>query len=245
MTADTALSTVRGADLAALFPPGVALCVATPAMFDAALPPEEADIVAGSVASRRREFAAGRTAARQALLRLGECPTRILKRGDGAPLWPEGIVGSLSHSGACCVAAVARARQVVALGLDVEGAERLPHDTIRLICSDAERRATTGWPQPQRDLAFKIMFSAKESIYKAYAPRYGRFLDFRDVEIDGAPMDSGNGRLRATAANRAIVGGAFVASLEIRWLAVADLVFTCAFLAADDGDSDDLGILGA
>ncbi len=228
MTAD-ALAAIRDADLAALFPPAVALCIATPTEFGAALPAQESAIVAGSVASRRREFAAGRMAARRALALLGApCPL-LLKNEDGAPLWPEGIVGSLSHSGLHCVAAVARAHAVTALGIDIEGAERLPSDTIRLICSAAEQRTAQRWHPPQRDLALKIMFSAKESIYKAYAPRYRRFLDFRDVEIDAAPTDAWHGRLQATPTDASIAGGAFIASLELRWLVLGDLVFTCAF----------------
>jgi 4'-phosphopantetheinyl transferase EntD len=69
--------------------------------------PEEAMQLDGAVDSRLREFATGRSCARQALAGLGLAPAPILRGAKREPLWPAGIVGSITHCRGYRAAAVA------------------------------------------------------------------------------------------------------------------------------------------
>src|SRR5882672_7976907 len=82
--------------------------------------PEEEALIDGAVAPRRSEFATTRSCARQALHRLGVPEGPILRGPKREPLWPPGIVGSLTHCTGYRAAAVARASDVLAIGIDAE-----------------------------------------------------------------------------------------------------------------------------
>lgn len=155
----------------------------------AALYPEEAALVARAVASRRCEFAVGRHCAHRALARLGIAAQPLLAGPDRAPCWPEGVVGSITHTqgggaGYCC-AAVADRRRVSALGIDAEGSEALDASLWGMVLTAEEAGPLTGKPAGGR-LA-KIIFAAKEATYKALSSRLGRVLDFAEVCIRLGP----------------------------------------------------------
>ena len=82
--------------------------------------PEEAAAVQHAVEKRRREFAVGRMLARAALAAIGDPPSAIPTGNHREPVWPAGIVGSITHCAGYCAAAVARDAMVVALGIDAE-----------------------------------------------------------------------------------------------------------------------------
>jgi len=156
-----------------LFPRPVVTLEATEEMWSGPLLPEEEDCLSPrAVLKRRREFTAGRVCARAALERLGVRDFPLLAAPDRMPLWPPGIVGSLSHCGDRCGVAVAREGAIVGLGLDVERARPL------------EDRALPGLPA---GLAAMAVFCAKESAYKCHYPLARTFLDFHDVEITLEP----------------------------------------------------------
>lgn len=143
-----------------------------------------------AVAKRRAEFLAGRLAAREALRMLGfdAVPGR---NDDGSPRWPAGVTGSISHGAGRAFCAVARARDVRSLGIDVErlmGPEAKAELRAR-ICSDDECRSLSdGLGCPEHHLV-TFAFSAKESLYKCLYPLGGQFMDFsaaRVVAAEGA-----------------------------------------------------------
>ncbi|WP_439373406.1 4'-phosphopantetheinyl transferase family protein [Bradyrhizobium sp. DASA03120] len=129
---------------------------------------------------RRREFAWGRHHAREALRRLGFAPVPILSRGDRAPLWPPGGVGSISHSSSDCGAVAGRSSDVLALGLDIEDEEPLGADLLPIICSSAELQRRE-WSSNR--FGPKLIFVIKEAVYKLYSPVTREFLDFQDVSV--------------------------------------------------------------
>src|SRR5215469_8800536 len=89
-----------------------------------ALPAEEASL--GDAAARRRaEFATARDCARRALRRLGAPDGAILRGSKREPVWPRGIVGSITHCAGYRAAAVARAAEILTVGIDAE-----PHEVI-------------------------------------------------------------------------------------------------------------------
>lgn len=90
---------------------------------------------------RQREFATARSCARTALARLGVPPVPVLASPRGAPRWPAGVVGSITHCDGYRAAAVAYTRDVVSLGIDAEPDEPLPNDgTLGPIARDTNAR---------------------------------------------------------------------------------------------------------
>lgn len=154
-----------------------------------------ADPRPGARVEVRRASGAARIAARHLLDELGADGYAPLPRSpSGAPLWPAGIVGSLAHDEAFAVAAAARRGRVVGLGLDVEPAEPLPEEVVDIVLSETERRETGGDGVAQR-----LVFVAKEAVYKATNPLDGLWLDFPDIEVrlaEGTAMLRDGRRLR-------------------------------------------------
>ena len=143
---------------------------------------EEAAAVARAIPKRRAEFAAGRSAARAAMAEIGIAPVAIPQRKDRAPLWPAGLAGSIAHCDACCIAAVALQELYETLGLDIEPATPLASDLIEVICTPTERAWLANEPDP--GLAAKVIFSAKEAVYKAQYPLTGKIIGFDAVTLD-------------------------------------------------------------
>lgn len=144
-----------------------------------ALLPEEAGIFADSVIERRRASGAVRILARELLAQLGCSRTTALPKSvSGAPIWPTGIIGSLAHDSRFAIAAVAKRDDVVALGIDIEPAEDLPFE-LDLIATPRERLAVMS-----NRYGGRLLFTAKEAVYKAVYPLDGVFLEHHDVEID-------------------------------------------------------------
>ncbi|MPV87874.1 4'-phosphopantetheinyl transferase superfamily protein [Georgenia ruanii] len=187
----------------------------------AALPPEEAALVAAATPERRREFAAARSCARRALAQLGVAPQPILLDRDvpawaaRAPRWPEGVVGSMTHSDGYHAAAVARASVIAAVGVDAEPNEPLPAGVRELVTTDEERALLARLSGTRADVAWdRLVFSAKESVYKAWFPLTRRWLDFGDCLVRPAPGGTFTVALRMA---RPAAGGARISGLAGRW----------------------------
>lgn len=163
--------------LRAVLPPGVALGSADPAAPENGLWPGESAAMARAIPARRREFAAGRRAARDAMQALDLPPTAILPGPDRAPIWPDGITGSISHGGGTCLALVARRGAITSLGIDLEPAEPLPPDLVETVCTGPEHDAIK-----DHDLLGRVIFCAKEAAYKAQYPLSREILEFHDLQ---------------------------------------------------------------
>ena len=137
-----------------------------------------------AVDKRRREFTLGRFCARAAMRRLG-VPVAAVPVGERRePLWPEGIVGSISHSGSHAVAVVGHSADYASLGVDVEISRSLEPGIRERIGSMEELREIAGHPlcaglEPAASAA--LLFAAKEAIYKCCFPVAREFLSFDDV----------------------------------------------------------------
>lgn len=161
--------------------PHAGIGVTDPAQ-DAVLWDEEAAAVARAVPKRRTEFAAGRSAARAAMAEIGFAPAAIPQGRDRAPIWPVGLSGSIAHCDTCCVSVVALQEHYAVLGVDVEPATPLAPDLVAVICTPAERAWLAGESDP--GLASKMIFSAKEAVYKAQYPLTGKVIGFDAVTLD-------------------------------------------------------------
>lgn len=166
-------------------PPGVVAVEAHGAGDEADLLPEEAATLAAAVDKRRREFAAGRSCARQALARLGFPAAPILPAPSRAPIWPDGVVGSITHCAGYGAAAVGRRADFLTIGIDAEVHRALPDGVVDRVASVEERQHLSSLgSQTHWDC---VLFSAKESIYKAWSPVTSEWLDFEDVAVTFAP----------------------------------------------------------
>ncbi|MGB5375399.1 MAG: 4'-phosphopantetheinyl transferase superfamily protein [Polyangiales bacterium] len=143
----------------------------------------EAALVDGAAQTRVEQFTAGRVCSRIALGRLGVATTKPILRGeDRAPIWPPGFIGSISHTDTWCAAAVARTEDIRSLGIDLESSTPLKEALLKRVCTPKERDWLHQLPAP--GVTGKIVFSAKEAVYKCQYPLSNEFLGFHAVEIE-------------------------------------------------------------
>ena len=153
----------------------------------AGLMPEEEAAIARAVEKRRREFGLGRQCARAALARLGMPPVAIPQGPKRQPLWPAGVVGSITHCAGYCAAAVARSADVAGVGIDAEVRSRkLGDGVVERVTIPEEREWIARQPADGTPWEM-IVFSAKESVYKAWFPMTGAWLGFEDARIEIGP----------------------------------------------------------
>lgn len=167
-----------------LFPDGVVLEVAVAADEDERLLYDgERAAMSGMVDGRRREFAAGRNAARRALARLGIAPGELARReGARDVVWPSGIIGSISHTAGLRAVACARTVDFNSVGLDVEKAGSLSAEVAAEICRPGEVDLFAGEAPLPSDWP-RLLFAIKEAAFKAWYPVTRRMLAFHDMLI--------------------------------------------------------------
>jgi 4'-phosphopantetheinyl transferase EntD len=190
--------------------------------------PEEEERIARAVDKRRREFTTVRRCARLALERLGVPPVPLVPGERGAPSWPSGVVGSMTHCQGYRAAAVASAERFLTIGIDAEPALALPDGVLDTVSSPEERKhlaECAGAGRGAREVPWdRLLFSAKESVYKAWFPLTRRWLGFEEAEIEFAPED-GTFRARLLTADKpvdgfagrwAVAGGIAVTAIAVR-----------------------------
>jgi 4'-phosphopantetheinyl transferase EntD len=174
---------------------------------------------------REAEFRAGRACARHALAQLGIHNWALLPAPTREPQWPAGVVGSITHAGSYCAAAVASERVCGGLGIDVETIDRLRDDMAALICSGSEPDRLAACGDEARPL-LALLFSAKESVFKAVFPRTRIPFEPADIEID-CDVEAGLFRARAPAQPAL---DRICAGIEGRFAFAAGHVLTTAWL---------------
>ena len=193
--------------------------------------PEEEQIIARAVAVRRREYATVRSCARSCLDRLGYPPVPILPGVGGAPTWPAGVQGSMTHCAGYAAAAVGPVLQISAIGIDAEPDVPLPDGVLDLIATAAERdRLVVAELEPGSPNWDRLLFSAKEAVYKAWFPLVGEWLDHQQAEIIFGPE---NGAFAALLSRDGlIVNGHHVRRLHGRWIRDRGILLTAVVLGA-------------
>ena len=219
-----------------ILPAAVAFAEAFADAPDPVLFAEEEAQIAHAVKKRRREFATGRHCAHTALGALGVPPAPLLRGDSGAPLWPPGIVGSITHCAGYRAAAVARVGEVLTVGIDAEPDESLTDEVLALIALPAERARvrdlTIAAPGVSWD---RLLFSAKESVYKAWFPLARRWLDLddADITINAAEENSPDGTFEARLLVPApVIGDAPLTGFAGRWLARDGVIITAITVPA-------------
>lgn len=152
---------------------------------EAFLFPDEEAAVAGAVAKRRREYATGRHCARLALRELGHPDAPLLSMEKGGPRWPAGVAGSITHCDGYRAAAAAPLGAVASLGIDAEPNQPVEAHVHPFVLLPAEQAALRVLARRRPEIHWdRLMFSAKESVYKAWYPLARRWLGFQDARID-------------------------------------------------------------
>ncbi len=159
-------------------------CVSTEDLGDYQPHPEEMKCLSPkAVEKRRKEFYLGRLAARRALQALGVAPQPILKGERRQPLWPEGIVGAITHTGDTAAAVVARKDTACGVGVDLETLGRNVSFRISAkVCTEKEQAWLEEVPN-DKDMRLKMIFSAKEAGFKAFFPIEHLYLGYQDAEL--------------------------------------------------------------
>lgn len=169
--------------------------VAHPARFDAAwfarhavdCPPR----IARAVPKRQAEYFAGRLCARAALAAQGLPPVQIGTGALSAPAWPAGWKGSITHTHALAMAAVLPAEACRGIGIDLEivpDADGLAA-LYDIALNPAERALVGASGSADPGLLATLIFSAKESFFKATAAHVGRYFDFSAIECVAIQRD--------------------------------------------------------
>ena len=168
-----------------LLPASVAVAVAAEADFTGELhPAERACLSPSAVENRRREFTAGRVCARRAMTALGLPVAPVISR-DRAPVWPDGTIGSITHTAGYCAAVVAHRHDVRAVGIDAEQHRAVGEGVARVICLPEELDWCATAPGALHWQA--VIFSAKESVYKLWHPLAGSWLGFEEARVQPDP----------------------------------------------------------
>lgn len=152
---------------------------------------EYGQLVKEAVVKRKSEFFAGRFCAHRSLA-AWNITTDIIGIGDGrSPIWPPGFVGSISHCSAYAVAATAKSDTLFAIGLDVEDivSSETRKELQKAIFNQNELFLLNGASNP--DFIFTLIFSMKESFFKAAYPHVKTFFDFPAISMTEVDVNRG------------------------------------------------------
>jgi 4'-phosphopantetheinyl transferase EntD len=193
--------------------------------------PGEWEYVERAVDGRRREFVTARRCAREALARLGYPPAPIPRGPRREPQWPAGVVGSITHCAGYRAAVVARAEDMASAGIDAEPHEPLPAGVGAIVTSEEERAMLARLPGEPSVHWDRLLFSAKESIFKAWYPLTRRELDFDEAQLHIDPRTrTFTGHLRADGAR--LDGGPPLTTLGGTYLIECGIILTAVVTAA-------------
>jgi 4'-phosphopantetheinyl transferase EntD len=217
--------------IAAILPSAVIAVEARHDTAGVALFPAEEAAVGQSVEKRRREFTTARACVREAFSRLGLPPSAVANGARGEPLWPSGVVGSITHCDGYRACAIARSGNMATIGIDAEPHAALPE---RLLPDIAGTQELSWLKDRSRDTPGvhwdRLLFSAKESVYKAWFPLAKRWLGFEDAVLSvDATAETFSARLLVPGP---LVGDRRLTGFSGRWLVRDGLVLTAVALEA-------------
>ncbi len=175
---------------------------------------------------RRSEFTQGRTCLHGLLEQFGETG-QVGAAPDRSPVWPNGFVGSLSHSDAWVWGCVAQSRDLISIGIDTEcvASTKVCADVQETIATDLE------WHLGDKfgllpEVAFTLFFSAKEAFYKCWYPLVKTYFDFLDAQV--VALDSSTLTLKTLLPHPGFESGP--GTLKVHYLVDRSNVFTATWI---------------
>jgi len=154
----------------AILPLNISIATGDPVAIEGGLLQQEENATHKMCAARKTEFICGRATARRAMAGLGHGADAIPMGRDRAPIWPEGIVGSITQSADACIALAAAGETYRSLGVDLEPDQPLADELVLEICRPEEKDWLYSQPAANRGHLARLLFSAKEAAYKAQYP---------------------------------------------------------------------------
>jgi 4'-phosphopantetheinyl transferase EntD len=185
------------AELSWLFPPGVVAAeLITEQAPRTVLTPAELQFIAHCAEKRIQDFTRGRACARRVLGELGVEDFSLLAGAKREPLWPDSIVGSITHTSGYAGAVVARQCYLRGIGIDCEVIESVNEELWSRICTPAEQDRLARLQPVERGRQAALMFAAKEAFYKCQFPITHEWVGFEDVVIEPVEWPASAGSLR-------------------------------------------------
>ncbi|MCJ1712557.1 4'-phosphopantetheinyl transferase [Curtobacterium sp. VKM Ac-2922] len=170
---------------------------------------DERDAVATALPERRAEFVTGRVLGRRALAVMGLGPGSIPVARSGAPVWPAGVVGTITHCAGLRACAVGRRQDHAGIGIDATPAHPLPEGVLARVADLRDATVAAGLEALWRsgvESPDSVLFAAAEAVAKARTAAHGGWfgIDGADVALrpDGSftvrarrgPVFTGTGR---------------------------------------------------
>jgi phosphopantetheine--protein transferase-like protein len=175
---------VAGETLSRIVPPGIVVAEIEDVGQPVAFHPDEAGYVEKSGDKRQRDFALGRLCAHAALAQLGFADTAIAQGGNGAPVWPEGIAGSITHTKGYAAALAGRTDMYLGIGVDAEWIGGVTENLYSRLFTATERAHLAMRNMAGRRRDATLLFSAKEAVYKAWnVLAGGERISFQEIDI--------------------------------------------------------------
>jgi 4'-phosphopantetheinyl transferase EntD len=163
-----------------LLPRGIMICEQSKPFYGSLLPEEATFLHDRCSEDRIREFTAGRTCARSCIAALGFERFPILRGPSREPVWPLGTIGSITHSADFCASVATQVTFMRSIGIDAEPHDALPTEIRGMILTVVERTWLESMPISNIQWS-RLIFSIKESVFKAWFPITQTWLDFLDV----------------------------------------------------------------
>ncbi len=182
MNGETLCQTLRD-----FLPKGV--CVAAGRALETPLTTLERESLGTVCAERMREFQSGRAYAKHALAMIGINNIDLPMGPDRKPMWPTGVVGSITHvrcghDQLYAAAAVAPTEIALAVGIDFEMQHSLPPAVWPHVLTQRELERLLALPVESRGREALYIWCAKEATAKTIARR----LDLSNIEVDRDTM---------------------------------------------------------
>lgn len=191
---------------------------------------QEEAVIEGAGAERSRSFRTVRHCARLAMVDLGLPPAPVVPGLRGEPRWPAGVVGSMTHCAGYRCAALAPVTALCGLGIDAEPNRPVSPRFLGSVSLPQERAALARLAAGQPHIPWgRLLFSAKEAVYKVWFPLMRRRLGFGEADVRFCPEGRFTARLLSAGL---VVGERRITTLHGRWLVRDDLVVTAISLQA-------------
>ncbi|MEJ2362984.1 MAG: 4'-phosphopantetheinyl transferase superfamily protein [Gammaproteobacteria bacterium] len=185
----------------------------------------ELELVQDVSDKRMLEFSTGRDCAHQALHKMGYETCPILKGEQREPIWPEGVVGSISHCRDLAGAVMADKARIRSVGFDIENLKQLNPDISRHVCTPEEKIWIKQLPVEQQNLGLLLIFSLKEAVFKCVYQATGQSLGFKQCRV---VMDDQFDQANVTLA---VTGNTALSSeVCVQHYLSNSHVYTCAYL---------------
>lgn len=173
-------------ELSGLFPTGVTAVELTTVAPRTVLTASELEFISHCAQKRIDDFTRGRACAHRGMNELGIEEVSLLAGDKREPLWPRGLVGSITHTTGFAAAVVARRTEIEALGIDCEVVESVGTDLWERICTAGEQERLAELPEAQARQQSALIFAAKEAFYKCQFPISHEWVGFEDVSIEAS-----------------------------------------------------------